>query len=86
MDLNARTCSKAWKHIKNHFPTEITCNRSNVILKRFLNIPITTSEPSNPVVLKQEPLGSLREEFLIPGRNFFSREELGEDKLRMKKT
>jgi len=36
-----------------------------------LNIPITISELSNPVVLKQVPLGSLREEFLIPGRNFF---------------
>jgi len=26
--------------------------------------------PSKPVVLKREPLGSLREEFLIPGRKF----------------
>jgi len=52
------------------FPTEITCNRSNIIPNRFLNIPITISEPSNPVVLKQVPLGSLREEFLILEKKF----------------
>jgi len=27
-------------------------------------------QTSRPVVLKREPLGSLREEFLIPGRKF----------------
>jgi len=73
MDLNARKCWKVWKHINNHFPTEITSNRSNIILNRFLNIPATISEPSNPVVLKRVPLGSLREEFSFPGRKFVPR-------------
>jgi len=46
----------------------------------------STKEPFNPVVLKQVPLGSLREEIFNSWGEIFSREELGEDKLRMKKT
>ena len=46
-DLNARKCWKVWKQINNHFPIEITCNRSKIILNRYLNIPIIISEPSN---------------------------------------
>ena len=47
-DLNARKCWKVCKQINNHFPIEITCDRSCIILNRlFFNIPTMISEPSN---------------------------------------
>jgi len=46
-DLNATKCWKVWKQLNNHFPIETTCNRSNIILNRCLNVLNMISEPSN---------------------------------------